>query len=243
MANPLMKLVDKVATEEKVLRADEIMTVNGTLELTAYLGIVLALSAGIVWTRFTAGHVDMVYFLTFGGLIGALISVLLIYLTRAIFFIPVYAICEGLVLGGISAIFENSYPGIVSQALAGTFAALFSMLILYKTKTIRCTQKFKAIIFISTLSIAGIYLIDFIGSLFGYTVPIISSTTNNGIVFSAVVVVIAALCLIVDFDYIEKGAENLYPKKAEWFGAYGLIVSLVWIYIEILRLLAKSRER
>ena len=93
------------------------------------------------------------------------------------------------------------------------------------------------------MSIAGIYLIDFIGSLFGYVVPIISSTTNNGIVFSAVVVVIAALCLIVDFDYIEKGAENLYPKKAEWFGAYGLIVSLVWIYIEILRLLAKSRER
>ena len=139
--------------------------------------------------------------------------------------------------------FEASYPGIVAQAVAGTFAALFSMLILYRTNVIRCTDKFRSVIFISTASIAVIYLVDFIGSFFHFAVPLINTSSVIGIGFSVLVIVIAALNLIIDFDFIERGAQNYLPKDMEWYGAFGLMVTLVWLYLEILRLLAKLQDR
>ena len=181
--------------------------------------------------------------MTAGGGIVAFILGLIVSFTRNKYLVPVYAVSEGLFLGGISATFEASYPGIVSQAVAGTFAALFSMLILYRANVIRCTDKFRSIIFISTLSIAGIYLINFIGSFFHMQVPLINSSSTLGLAVSAVVCVIAALNLIIDFDFIERGAQNYLPKDFEWFGAFGLMVTLVWLYLEILRLLAKFQDR
>ena len=157
--------------------------------------------------------------------------------------IPVYAVCEGLFLGGISATFEASYPGVVSQAVAGTFAALFAMLILYRTNMIRCTDKFRSVIFIATLSNAAVYLIDFIGGFFHMHVPMINAATPAGIAISAVICVIAALNLIIDFDFIERGSQMMLPKDMEWYGAFGLMVTLVWLYLEILRLLAKLQDR
>ena len=171
------------------------------------------------------------------------ILALVIAFTRNKYLVPVYAVCEGFALGGISASMEASYPGIVSQAVAGTFAAFFSMLILYRARVIKCTDKFRSVLFISTLSIAIVYLINWIGGFFGYAVPFINSSSNIGIAVSAIVVVVAAFNLIVDFDFIERGAQRMLPKDYEWYGAFGLMVTLVWLYLEILRLLAKLQDR
>ena len=243
MSNPIMKLEERNAEQERVLNQGEVMTVNGALQITAFMGLLLITSAVIVWQKFSLGYTDLgMLLMSIGGLVGFIVA-LIISFTRITVLVPVYAICEGLFLGGLSSIFENSYPGIVAQALAGTFAALFSMLILYRAGLIRCTDKFRSVIFISTLSIAGIYLIDFIGRFFGYAVPIINTATNAGIIFSVVIVLIAALNLIIDFDFIEQGVQRMYPKKYEWYGAFGLMVTLVWLYVEILRLLAKVNSR
>ena len=200
-------------------------------------------AAAFVWTRFTSGYTDQALMLTSVGAIVGFVLALIVSFTRPKFLIPVYAVCEGLFLGGVSAQFETSYPGIVSQAVAGTFAALFSMLILYRANVIKCTDKFRSVIFIATLSIAAVYLINFIGSFFNMQVPALNSASPIGIGISLIVCVVAALNLIIDFDFIEKGSQMMLPKDMEWFGAFGLMVTIVWLYLEILRLLAKLSDR
>ena len=240
MANPILN--DKFTEQERVLTGEP-MTVNGTIQITAFLGILVVAAAAFSWSRMALGYTDLGMMLMAGGAIVGFILALIICFTRSKYLIPVYAVCEGLFLGGISATFEASYPGIVSQAVAGTFAALFAMLILYRTKMIRCTDKFRSVIFIATLSIAAVYLIDFIGGFFNMHVPLINSYSPAGIVVSAVICVIAALNLIIDFDFIERGSQMMLPKDMEWYGAFGLMVTLVWLYLEILRLLAKFQDR
>ncbi len=240
MSNPILN--EKFTDQERVLDGEP-MTVNGTIQVTAFLAILLVAAAAFVWSRMTLGYTDLAIMLTGGGAIVGFILALIICFTRTKFLVPVYAVCEGLFLGGISATFEASYPGIVSQAVAGTFAALFAMLILYRTNMIRCTDKFRSVIFIATLSIAAVYLVDFIGSFFHMHVPMINAATPVGIAISAVICVIAALNLIIDFDFIERGSQMMLPKDMEWFGAFGLMVTLVWLYLEILRLLAKLQDR
>ena len=243
MTNPVMKRFDEQSAHETVIDSNGVMTVNGAIQITAFLGIILVLAAAFVWSKFTMGYTDIATMLTGAGLIGGFVTALLIMIFRTKLLIPVYAACEGLCLGGISAAFETSYPGIVSQAVMGTFGALFSMLILYKFGAIKCTDKFRSVLFISTLSIAGIYLIDLIGRFFHLSVPIIHTSSELGILFSVIVVAIAALNLIIDFDFIEQGAQKMLPKDYEWFGAFGLMVTLVWVYLEILNLLAKLKRR
>ena len=117
------------------------------------------------------------------------------------------------------------------------------MLILYRANVIRCTDKFRSVIFIATLSIAAVYLINFIGSFFHMHVPLIDASSPAGIAVSVGICIVAALNLIIDFDFIERGAQNMLPKDYEWFGAFGLMVTIVWLYLEILRLLAKMQNR
>ena len=240
MSNPILN--EKFTEQERVLEGEP-MTVNGAIQVTAFLGILLVAAAAFVWSRMTLGYTDLAIMLTGGGAIVGFILALIICFTRTKFLIPVYAVCEGLFLGGISATFEASYPGIVASAVAGTFAALFAMLILYRTNLIRCTDKFRSVIFIATLSIAAVYLIDFIGSFFHMHVPMINAATPAGIAINVVVCVIAGLNLIIDFDFIERGAQMMLPKDMEWYGAFGLMVTLVWLYLEILRLFAKIQDR
>ena len=240
MANPILN--DKFVTQEQAING-QVMTVNGTIQIAILLGIIMLLGAGFTWTRFTAGYTDLAHMLTFGGAIVGFILALIIAFTRTKYLVPVYAACEGLCLGGISAQFEVMYPGIVIQAVGGTFAALFSMLFLYRIGAIKCTDKFRSIILISTLAIAGVYLINFIGSFWGYSVPLLNSSSNLGIGVSVIITVIAALNLILDFDFIEKASTAMAPKEYEWYGAFGLMVTLVWLYLEILRLLAKFSDR
>ncbi len=240
MSNPILN--DKFTERVRVLEGEP-MTVNGTIQITAFLGLILVAAAAFVWSRFTAGFTDQATMLTMGGAIVGFILAMVVAFTRIKYLIPVYAACEGLFLGGVSAMMQAVYPGIVAQAVAGTFAALFSMLILYRTGMIKCTDKFRSVIFIATASIAVVYLVNFIGSFFNMQVPYLNSSSAIGIGISLVIVVIVALNLIVDFDFIERGAQNMLPKDMEWYGAFGLMVTLVWLYMEILRLLAKFSDR
>ena len=240
MSNPVLN--EKFSAQEQALQG-EVMTVNGTIQLTALLGLIVVMSAIFVWSRFSLGYTDLGVTLMSGGAIVGFIVAMIVIFAKVKYLVPVYAAAEGCFLGGISATLESSYPGIVSQAVAGTFAALFSMLILYKAGMIRATEKFRSVLLISMLSILAIYLVNFIGGFFNYSVPVVNSSSNFGILFSVVVVIVAALNLILDFDYIERGAENNLPKDNEWFGAFGLMITLVWLYLEILRLLAKLNSR
>lgn len=242
MSNPVFN--QNVMERERVLDSAP-MTVNGAINKTFVLFALLLAASFVVWDLFFKGFVDKVMMLGMVGFVTSIISFIVIMFNRNALKIaaPVYAVSEGLVLGGISAMFEKSYPGIAIQAITMTFAALGSMLILYRIGAIRCTEKFRSVIFISTLSIAGVYLISFIGSFFGMQVPGLNSSSTLGIGISLVIVVIASLNLIIDFDFIEQGAQNMLSKNFEWYGAFGLMVTLVWLYLEILRLLSKMRDR
>ncbi len=240
MSNPVLN--EKFIQRETVLDGEP-MTVNGTIQVTAFMFLLLFASAAFVWSKFTQGYTDLAVMLMGVGLIGGLVSYFVALFARVKALIPVYAVCEGLVLGGISASFEASMPGIVYQAVLGTLAALFSMLILYRYNVVRCTDKFRSVVFISTCSIAAIYLVDLVGRFFHFAVPVINTSSTLGIGFSLLVIVVAALNLIIDFDFIERGAQRMLPKDYEWFGALGLMVTIVWLYLEILKLLAKLQDR
>ncbi len=242
MANPILN-ENKFLSQERVLEGEP-MTINGTLQITLLLGLLMVVGAAICWSKFSAGYTDVAMIMTAGGGIVGFILALVIAFTRNKYLVPVYAACEGLALGGISAIFEAEFPGIVVQAVAGTFAALFSMLILYRAGVIKCTDKFRSVIFVMTGSIAVIYIVDLIGRFFFHTqIPVIFSASPAGILFSLLVVAIASLNLIIDFDFIERGSKMMLPKDYEWYGAFGLMVTLVWVYMEILRLLAKLNRK
>jgi uncharacterized YccA/Bax inhibitor family protein len=156
---------------------------------------------------------------------------------------PVYALGEGLALGGISAFIEFRFPGIVMQAVSLTFATLFCLLMAYKFGLIRVTDKFRTGLFVATAAIGVIYLINMVMGFFHASIPFVSGGGFFGILFSMVVVGIAALNLILDFDLIERGAETGAPKYMEWYSGFALMVTLVWLYMEILNLLMKLRGR
>lgn len=242
MSNPVFN--QNVMQGERVLDSEP-MTVNGAINKTFILFAILLAASFVVWNAFFSGFVDKVMMLSTFGFVTSIISFIVIMFNKNALKIaaPVYAASEGLVLGGISAMFETKYPGIAIQAIVMTFAALFSLLVLYRAGVIKCTEKFRSVIFISTLSVAGVYIIDFIGSFFGMHVPGLTSSSTLGIGISLLVVVIAALNLIIDFDFIEQGAQKMIAKNYEWYGAFGLMVTLVWLYLEILNLLAKMRDR
>ena len=157
---------------------------------------------------------------------------------------PIYALCEGLALGGISALFERSYPGIAIQAVSLTFGVLFVLLLAYKTGIVRATRGFKLGVIAATGAIALVYLVNMVMTLFFHTqMSFLYSSSPLGIGVSVVVVIIAALNLVLDFDLIETGARMGAPKYMEWYGAFAMMVTLIWLYLEILRLLGKTRRR
>jgi uncharacterized YccA/Bax inhibitor family protein len=157
--------------------------------------------------------------------------------------VPAYAVAQGIFLGVISMIFNAQYPGIVVQAVFLTFGTLGALLLAYMSGLIKATENFKLGIVAATGGIAFLYLINMVMGFFGSQISVISSNDTMGIIFSGVVVVIAALNLVLDFDFIEEGAEMGAPKYMEWYGAFGLLVTLIWLYLEILRLLAKLSSR
>ena len=242
MTNPVLN--QNIINNERTLAAEP-MTISGAINKTFILFALLVASSLVVWDFFAKGFMDKVNMLMMAGLVVSIIAFLVIMFKRSAVAIaaPIYAVAEGLLIGGISAQFEKAYPGIAIQAISMTFMALGSLLFLYKIGAIKCTEKFRSVILISTVSVAGIYLISILGSFFGLQIPGIFGSGLVGIGFSLLVVVIAALNLIIDFDFIERGAQGLLDKSYEWYGAFGLMVTLIWLYLEILNLLSKLRER
>lgn len=173
-----------------------------------------------------------------------IISLVIIFKqTTAPYLAPVYAAGEGLLLGTLSAIFEVRFPGIVIQAVLGTAGVFTALLLAYKSKLIPVTENFRLGVVAATGGIALVYIIDMVMRAFGVNVPFIHENGMVGIGISVVVVIVAALNLVLDFDFIEKGAESGAPKYMEWYAAFGLLVTLIWLYLEILRLLSKGRSR
>ncbi len=222
------------------------MTIDGTIHRTALLIFLLCLSAGFVWMQ-VIGETDATPMLPYliGGALGGLVIGLVIVFkkTWAPFLAPVYALVEGLFLGGLSALLETQFPGIVLQAVALTFGTLAVLLMAYKSGLIKATENFKLGVVAATGAVGLIYLVSIGLRFFGMSFPYIHDSGPIGIIFSLVVVVIAALNLVLDFDFIESGAEQGAPKYMEWYAGFGLLVTLIWLYIELLRLLAKLRSR
>jgi uncharacterized YccA/Bax inhibitor family protein len=222
------------------------MTLAGAINKTGILLVLCLVSAGYVWNQFfQSSEPPAVNGLMMLGLLGGLAMAIVTIFKRqwAGLTAPAYALLQGLALGGISAMFELQYPGIVIQAVGLTFGTLAMLLLAYKTGLIKPTENFRLMIVAATGGIALLYLVSFVMGFFGSSVGFIHSNGLFGIGFSLFVVAIAALNLVLDFDFIEAGAEQGAPKYMEWYDAFSLMVTLVWLYLEILRLLAKLRSR
>ena len=214
------------------------MTLDGTVNKTGISLLILMLTATYTWNSPSPG---LMIVGGIGGFIVAMITIFKRHLSPIT--VPIYAALEGLMLGGISMMFEQLYPGIVSQAIFLTFGILASLLIAYKSGFIKPTENFKLGVAAATGGIAIIYMISWVMSFWGGSIPLIHSSSTFGILFSVGVIIIAALNLVLDFDFIEQGAQMGAPKYMEWYGAFGLMVTLIWLYLEILRLLAKLNSR
>jgi len=224
----------------------ETMTVNGTINRALILLLCALATAAWTWMQFFESRDPAVvapYIL--GGAIGGMVVAFVTVFKQhwSPFTAPIYALLEGLFLGGISAMFELRFPGIAMESVALTFGVCLCMLIAYRTGLLRASQKFTVGVIAATGAIALLYLVTMLLGFFGVQVPAIYGSGPVGILFSLAVVVIASLNLILDFSFIEQGASQGAPKYMEWYGAFGLMVTLVWLYLEILRLLAKLRDR
>ena len=225
----------------------DVMTQSGTVNKFGMMMVLLLASSAFTWKAAAEGKDIMSWMI--GGAIGGLaIAIVLAFKPKwAAILAPLYALVEGLFVGGISAYYNSAFdayaPNIVMQAVGLTFGVVIAMFILYRTGVIKATQRFKSIVFAATAGIAIFYLLAFVLRFFAIEMPLIHESTTMGIIFSLVVVAAAALNLILDFDMIEQGAAMGAPKYMEWYGAFGLLVTIVWLYIEILRLLSKFARR
>jgi len=219
---------------------DDVMTIKGTVDKTA-ISLLLLLFAGY----FTFNEGSVVY-IAIGGIGGFIVALVTIFKKEwSPITVPLYAILEGLMLGGISYMYGQMYEGIVFNAIMLTVSILICLLLAYRSGIIKATENFKLGVFAATGGIFLVYLISFIASFFGAGFSFLDPTNSSlfSIGVSLFVVVIASLNLVLDFDFIEEGSERGAPKYMEWYGAFGLLVTLVWLYLEILRLLAKLNSR
>lgn len=237
-----------LASGSVVSSPDQVMTINGTVNKTGILLLLTVLTAAFAWSQTLGadGQIApgaMIY--AIGGAIGGLVLALVTVFKKAWSPVtaPMYALVEGFFLGAISAVFEARFPGIVFQAVLLTFGTLFALLMAYRSGLIKVTENFKLGVVAATGGIALLYLASFVLGFFDINVPVIHEASWLGIAFSLFVVVVAALNLVLDFDFIENGAAARAPKYMEWYGAFGLMVTLVWLYVEFLRLLSKLQQR
>ena len=251
-SNPTLseKIFNRAHSQEQELNGT--MTVRGTMNKFGFLLIMILAGAAYTWNQYmSALNPSSVFTLMWVGLLGGFVTALVISFKPkwAPYLAPVYGLLEGLFLGAISVVineqFKESYPGIVMQAVGLTFGTAIAMFLLYNFRIIKATEKFKSIMLTAVMGVAIFYLIYWVGGMFGLEMPFMS--WNNGswlsIGITLVVIAIAALTLILDFDMIEKGAESGAPKYMEWYGAFGLAVTIIWLYIQMLKLLSQIASR
>jgi uncharacterized YccA/Bax inhibitor family protein len=230
----------------RVARAEEAMTIQGTANKAMLLLLCVLVTASWTWSLYYRSLNPQVVtpWVVVGAIAGLIVALVTVFKqTWAPITAPLYALLEGLVIGGVSALFEAQFPGIVIQAVGLTFGTCLALLLAYKSRLIRATENFKMGVVAATGGIFLFYLLTMILGFFGIRMPLMYGNSWASIGFSLVVVVIAALNLVLDFDFIEQGAAQGAPKYMEWYGAFGLMVTLIWLYLEMLRLLAKLRSR
>jgi uncharacterized YccA/Bax inhibitor family protein len=222
------------------------MTLSGTVNKTGVLLICAIATAGWTWHAYLQSHdmSDVALPMLVGLFGGLIVSMVTIFKKEwAPVTAPIYALLEGMVLGGFSAVLDQRYPGIGIQAVGLTFGTLFVLLLAYSSGLIKVTQKFRLGVVAATGGIFLFYVLQMMLGFFGIQFTSINGSSIFGIGFSLVVVAVAALNLVLDFDFIEQGVQVGAPKYMEWYGAFGIMVTLVWLYLEILRLLSKLRSR
>ena len=234
--------LSKKTFENLATTSSGVMTLDGAVNKTAISMGLLLLAA---YYTYSNAIMDYILIGFIGGFVVALVTIFKKEWSPTT--VPIYAVLEGLALGGISKMYANAFePGIVPQAIMLTLGILFALLFAYKSKIIQATENFKLGVFAATAGIAIVYLVSFLMSMFGGGgLPVMNPANSSmlSIGFSLFVVIIASLNLVMDFDFIEEGAANGAPKYMEWYGAFGLLVTLIWLYLEILRLLAKLSSR
>ena len=241
--NPAMNVFQNTIT----IPGEGVMTEKGTLNKFFLLFLLVMASASLTWKAFYDG-VNVMPWMMGSMILGFITALVTIFKKEwASYTTPLYALFEGVFLGAISATYNNAFakaaPGIVTQAVLLTFGAVIGMYLLYRFRIIKVTEKLRSVIFIATAGIAIFYLLAIVLRMFHVDIAFIHEGSMLGIGFSLVVVVIASLNLLLDFDMIEKGVAGGAPKYMEWYGAFGLLVTIVWLYLEILRLLSKLADR
>ena len=244
--NPVLN--QRVFSQAGVYGKSEAMTIQGAVGKTF---ILLALTFGValwVWGEMANPGANLVRFLMPAVAVSAISGFIVAMVTCfkrewSPVTAPMYAVLEGVFLGVTTSLMNKAYPGIAIEAVALTFGVLFCLLAAYQAGLIRATPTFVRVIVAATMSIALFYIVTMVIGLFGVQIPLINSSSGMGIAFSFVVVIVAALNLVLDFNLIEQGAQEGAPKYMEWYSAFALLVTLVWLYIEILRLLSKLSDR
>ncbi|MFA4877790.1 MAG: Bax inhibitor-1/YccA family protein [Methanoregula sp.] len=215
------------------------MTIRGTIDKTLFLIIIVVISASLTWT-YLPDSVPVIL----GAVVGAFVVGFITSFKTGISPVtaPAFAILEGVFLGGFSGWMNTLYPGIVVQAVALTFGVFFLLLLVFRTGLIHVSERFRLIVIGATGAIALFYLASIVLAFLGMPIEFIDEGGWPGIAFSLVVVIVASLCLVLDFDYIRQCVDNGMPKRHEWYASFTLLVTLVWLYVEIVRLLMKMRE-
>ena len=241
-SNPALK--DEYFKRHGAVASDGVMTLNGTVVKSFLLVLLAVFSAAFTWREYATNPGILMPAILVGGIGGFVVALVTIFKPRlAPVTSPFYAVLEGLLLGAVSARYEAYYNGVAVQAVGLTFMVFVAMLTLYRTGIIRVTDKFRFGVAAATGGIALFYLLSFVLSFFGVQIPLVHESGMVGIGFSLIVVGVAALNLALDFDFIEGGVQAQAPRYMEWYGAFGLLVTLVWLYLEMLRLLSKLQRR
>jgi uncharacterized YccA/Bax inhibitor family protein len=242
-ANPALK--EKTFTDVRVAANEPAMSLQGVSTKSLVLVLLTVFSASFTWTAVAGGNVGILGPAALvGGLGGLIVALVTIFKPNVSpYTAPIYAVLEGLLLGAISQIYNARFAGIPVQAVALTFGVFMALLFIYRLGIIRATERFRIGVVAATGGIAIMYLLSFVLSFFGVQMSFLHSSSPLSIGISLVIVAVAALNLILDFDFIERGVAARAPKYMEWYAAFGLLVTLVWLYLELLRLLAKLQGR
>jgi uncharacterized YccA/Bax inhibitor family protein len=240
-SNPVLseKLVKKMA---KSLEATDYMTVSGSLVKTGFLLAMVVATGAWSWNFIGTDPAQAGIWVMGASLTAFVIAMGIIFWRPNPILAVLYAAAQGIVLGAISFLFNDSYQGIVVQAIMLTLGVTLAMFALYATRLVSVTHKLRSVIMIATVGVLFFYLMTFIIGLFSSSFVELVYSGTTGIVIAAFIVIIAALNLLLDFDFIEKGSEQKLPKQFEWYAAFGLMVTLIWLYVSILRLLGASRS-